>query len=89
MNPHKPLARAIQKDVLDKKGGKIWQLLKMNYCKLLLFFNYTQLLLIISSLTHFTKRFECVNKSDECFYYSQARSSVPLKIPLMNLLFKS
>ena len=82
-----PEHRAIQKDILDKKREKIWQLLKMNYCKLLIFFNHTQLLLIISSLTRFTKRFECVNKSDECFYYGQARSSVPLKIPLMNLLF--
>ena len=31
-------------------------------------FNYTQLTLLFSPLIQFTKRFERVNKSDECFY---------------------
>ena len=31
-------------------------------------FNYTQLTLIFSPLIQFAKRFERVNKSDECFY---------------------
>ena len=31
-------------------------------------FNYTQLILIFTSLIHFRKRFKRVNKSHECFY---------------------
>ena len=31
-------------------------------------FNYTQLTLTFSPLIQFTRRFERVNKSDECFY---------------------
>jgi len=32
--------------------------------------NYIQLMLIFTSLIHFTKRFKRVNKSDECSYWN-------------------
>ena len=60
--PHKPTARAIQKDVLYKKEGKYGAYRKLTTA-IRNVFNDTQLRLIFTSLIHFTKRFERVNKS--------------------------
>ena len=65
--PHKSAtAGAIQKDVLDKKEEM--ELIENELLQIITLFNYIQLILIFTSLIHFTKRSKRVNKSDECFY---------------------
>ena len=67
MIPLKLTASAIPKDALDKKEGK-YDAYGNDLLKIITIFNYTQLILIFTSLRHFTKRFERVNKSDGRFY---------------------
>ena len=54
VNPHKPTARAIQKDVLYKKEEKYGAYRKRT-TEIMNVFNDTQLRLIFTSLIHFTK----------------------------------
>ena len=55
-----------KKTFCTKKEGKYNAYRKL--IQIIDVFNYTQLALIFSPLIQFTKRFEGVNKSDECFY---------------------
>jgi len=63
--PHKPTARVIQKDVFDKKKENM-ALIENKLLQIIKLFNYIQLILMVTSLVHLTKRFKHVNKSVEC-----------------------
>ena len=62
------LARASQKDVLEKKNWENMVSLEKELLQIMNVCNYTQFTLIFTSVIHAMSRFKRVNKSDECFF---------------------